>query len=195
MPKPFKGSVVHSRARCVEERAECAKLIGSIAAEWSNLETIFANYFALFLFGFRDEEIQKEHGGERIALDVIENTPSFQAKRTLLLNAAFARFGEDDAACKKLQKELGRLDSVHRQRNNVVHGRWALSDDLPDALIWRGRISSHDFLIYEPGDFQELLEKIMKAQEIINVHLRVEFHPKLKVLPRPARWHTIRIEE
>jgi len=195
MPKPLVGKNVRSHARCVEERPECAELIGSIAAEWSNLELIFAHYFAFFLFGFRDEQVQKNDGGERIAVDVVESTPSFQAKRTLLLNVAYARFGEDDAGCKKLKHELERLDSLHRQRNNVIHGRWSLCDDLPNALVWRGRISSHKFLVYEPSDFQELLEKIMKAEEAVNVHLRTEFNPRLKTLPKPPVWHTIRLEE
>jgi hypothetical protein len=192
VPHPLaKNLIAENSSRCVEQRPECVKLIGLIASEWSNIETTVAYYFAFFIFGFRDEDTQKLHGGELIAIDVMENTPSFQSKIALLLNAAHARFGDDDAGCKKLEDELGRVRKRLIRRNEVVHGRWAICETEPSSLIWRGRVSHADYWIYDVTDFEEILQHIIDAHRSLNAHLAAEFDARLQVLPIPKSWHVI----
>ena len=56
-----------------------------------------------------------------------------QARKSALLAAAKLRIGGEDYA--ELVKLYKTIHSKALERNNVIHGAWALSDDEPDSLL------------------------------------------------------------
>jgi hypothetical protein len=167
-------------------------LIGLIAAEWSSVESMLAQFCAFVIFGLR--EVSKQDLGEYIALDVMERTTSFQGKVVNLLRALEFRFGLDDPHYVEFGKRLKALERVQKERNYVVHGRWALSDKHPKSLIWRGRVSHAEMEVYHESDFEAVLQKILKAEGNVSMYFGSKFQPRLQGPLKNRLGYTITME-
>ncbi len=143
------------------ERPECAKLIGAIAMTWSYIEQVLALHYSTLVMGAK--------GGTdayiyQIALETFDAGTSISHKKELFLIAARRRF--DKGTVERIDTVLSKIVSLATKRNAVIHGRWRVSPDYPDALLHERRIglSSKSVDIYDQPRLISILSAMLKAQ-------------------------------
>lgn len=163
------------------KRERCAALIGAICVEWSRMEAELAWYYQDLVFAKRT----LGDAGESIAAETFESIISLGGKRKVLLIAMKRRLG--DKYEKRLSNLFHPVQNLYTERNEIVHGRWSLCDDFPEALIWTrySPYATHGIdkpMIYEPDYFTDFLFRLTKRIETLREFFQVEVAPLLKIL-------------
>lgn len=121
MPQPFKGTSRGDR-NVLLQRPELAARIANIAALWAQAELSLGMLFSQLL---QTESVV----GTAMYLSLI----SEQARDAAMQAAAQEKLPEQFKA--EFVILASSLRSPRKERNAVVHGLWAISDDKPDSLI------------------------------------------------------------
>jgi hypothetical protein len=107
----------------MSERPELAVYVARVATGWSHVEK-FYGYLVVQLLGAH------AHAGMRMYKAL-----SGSASQTAVLRAV-ARDRLPQPMMDELEDLLRRTRKAAGKRNDVVHGLWEISDELPDALVW-----------------------------------------------------------
>jgi hypothetical protein len=102
--------------------------LGMIAIKWAHLEMALAQYYARLVLG-------EEHNGQvkRIVIEALESVPTWYGKCKILTSATELRF--DHKTAKELGKLLYSIKDIQDDRNEVLHGRWHVSEEAPGKWI------------------------------------------------------------
>jgi len=70
-----------------------------------------------------------------------------------------------------LVEQLGKIKSLTSKRNDLIHGRWGVSDDYPDHLIWAKNTFEPNIprLGYDEAEFQRLIAKVREARHDLHM--------------------------
>ena len=102
--------------------------LGTIAIKWAQLEIALSRFYALLVLG------KESHGHARIILiEALEAIPTWHGKCNLLTRATELRF--DARTAKELGKLLYTIKDTQDDRNEVLHGRWHVSEEAPNKWI------------------------------------------------------------
>jgi hypothetical protein len=132
----------------VLERPELAMRIGLIATAWSSLE----NYIITMFLNHSGISIENAF----IIHDLITNLP---VRLSVIRSVMKKRLPSS------LYKNLVLLEQDIRkragERNAIVHGAWAISDDFPDDLMRQPLVG--DIVRYTLKDFEDVFERITET--------------------------------
>jgi hypothetical protein len=180
MPKNLpKGANLRILPQGILERPECAKLLGAIVAEWSLLEASLAATYSFLACGPlpNGADSTTEH---LIAIGSFESVITVTQKRAMLINAAERR-GFAPEIIKQFSKLIREAQDAYEERARPAHGRWLLSDDFPDSVIYvRNAGKSEDALVYDLDDLHRILDSVSQAGYNLQRFYTVELLPKLK---------------
>ena len=167
------------------ERPYCASIIGAIAMSWSFFEQVLALHFATLVMGGKGGADGRTY---EIALESFDASQSVSQKRDLFLIAARRRFDEPTIAM--LQTHLNKIVDLAVRRNRVIHGRWRLAPEYPNALLCDRRIGqpSTEPDVYDPARLDAVLAAILKAYDEFNRFCLAELFPLMSGM-RTTRIH------
>lgn len=140
----------------LSERLELAQWIAIFVAQWAHVEGMLAQQFACF------EKAALPNNGREVlsAIKVFESHTSVDKKLKCLFDSC-------TTACEKTEERdrytnaILKLRTLTKERNDIVHGRWGLSEAYPSALINLPKMSEPErTYIYELKDFQELGQRL-----------------------------------
>lgn len=179
MTKPYKGDPLNPMhmQTLLPQHVGAAMYIGEIAVRWSRLESLLATLFGILLFGYDAKDEQNDPVGQRAAADAFEAVRSFKTKVELLLKVTESKLGEKAAT--DFRCKLKPLESTALQRHNIIHGRWAMTNDKPPQLV-RIRGPLEQPLIYEASDFLGILDAIRVGEKELAVFFAGQMTPHLK---------------
>jgi hypothetical protein len=163
MPKPFPvGAQARGSPHCVLERPDCAMMIGAIVAEWSLAEYNLSLMYSDLVCGPTLDGVPIGQG-DWVAMETFDIVNHF-GQRLKMLIAAAKRRGFDTPTVEQFSKLLKKMQDTGAKRIAAAHGRWVISDDFPDGLVWFRNAGAHcDALVYEYADFKESLDRITQA--------------------------------
>lgn len=179
MPRnlPKKAKISHEHGPIMPARPELAVYIARIATGWSGIEQAFGR-LGIQLLGAH------AHTGMKMYRAL-----SGSASRNAVLRA-IAKDRLPENLMNEFEELMRATKKTAMKRNNVVHGMWELSDDLPNALVWHdssdGLLNHGEFwggwlsrsledrfkwaleerrvepmhLVYEAKDFDEILDEM-----------------------------------
>jgi hypothetical protein len=173
MPKPFRG-MLYRAPNCILERPALAAEIGNIAANWSSVEDVLMNFYALLMGTYAPRPLVPPPGGG-------EWTPTFHPMGYQIFDALFTLNARLDLLkrlieWKATQEEAThfrkilqpRIRNVAKARNLVVHGVWGKGvhvdaatgrqTELPDVLILRPIYG--ESIAYNLADLQSISSRI-----------------------------------
>ena len=183
MPETYTGktkSLLDVTPRDLINRFGELAYIGLIAVEWSRVEALLAHYFALLAFGIREVP----DVGESVAIETFELAKSFSEKRSILLRATLKRI--DRKTHDDFKPVLQDLQDACNDRNNIMHGRWSMTDEKPYQLVRYERAASGERpMKWEGGDFLKVLDKIRAAGKGLQLFFSARIEEGLKPVPEP----------
>lgn len=145
-PLMFVRSTAKSRfpANALGERPDLAVLIGECIAFWSNVEA----HLALMLSAIMKTE-------RAIAAAVFLSIRNSRAQREAL--EAAAQIGLSGRELEMFSAIVIVYQSLDGQRTDLAHGIFAVSEDIPDALLW---MDSKDFAKHNVDNWSDLSKAI-----------------------------------
>lgn len=164
-------------SRVILERPRCASLLGAILAEWNNLEVEMAYEYSAYLFG-------PSLGGlitnsATVAIASFERINSFQQKIGILRGSASLR-GIADDKMPEYRIALQNCQEKYSSRNALAHGRWAISDDYPEAIISiRDIRNKSQAWVYSETELHDMLEDVAALDAYLFDAFRAEIAPFL----------------
>ncbi len=169
----------------VLHRRELAEWIGNICANWTNIETILSQIYATLL----GDDLPKPPLvvapiAHPVGHMIFSSLNSLNAKLDLLESLIEYREGKETRISfnKTLRPKIAKAS---KQRNDVIHSQWALSNQYPDALI--AIHPSKKAMLYKPKDFEEISTRILELQTPLwdFYHQLYEKRVPRKSLPHP----------
>lgn len=129
--------------------------LGTIAIKWAQLEVALSHYYALLVLG------KGSHGNARpIVIEALEAIPTWHGKCTLLTRATELRF--DPKTAKELSKLLFAIKDTQDYRNEVLHGRWHVSETVPDKWV-HSRSVLGAMKVYDLSSLSQISRDISEA--------------------------------
>jgi hypothetical protein len=135
-------------ANALAERPELAALIGECIAVWSQVEAQLAILLSA---------IMKAETG--ITAAVFLSIRNSRAQREAL--SAAAQIGLKDRELEMFSAIALLYQSLDGQRTDLAHGVFAVSEDLPDALLW---IDAKDFTNHHVESWSDVPSNVFLAQ-------------------------------
>ena|SRR6202162_327630 len=185
MPKPWQptggsGAVtVLNASVLLNQRPQCAQLLGAIVVAWSNAEATLAWYYSTLVLG---PTLQGVPQGQAhwITMHTFDMLFNFPQRLNMLVKAAELRNFDKDTI-KEFRKRLHALQEAGSDRIIAAHGRWGIDDTLPNALVWTKTLAGvRDAMVYESNDFIQSLRAIEKASGELQSFFSVTLLPRLK---------------
>lgn len=163
MPQPISPTSSSVPLKVVLNRANLAAYIGAIAAEWTHVEDQLMHLLAT-AFGSSARGVNGEFGINLnwIAKAAIEETETIRVRLKIMdvTLGALVKGKSVEAEWGSLRNNLQKRST---ERNRIVHGQWALSDEYPDALLLRAK--DEQTLLYKERDFSEILDRIVSVRQ------------------------------
>jgi len=191
MPQPTNAKTCSWGLKVLAERPECLAGIGLVAAQWSNFEAtlselyVFANADVVHWPGEGDLD-----GATSVTIDeshmiVIDSVESLRARLSMITAKLRARAGDELAA--EFETLAANIRRRSRERNAIVHGRWATSLSHPHDLVLRGP-RGDKMIRYTANDFQNTAERISDLDQDVK-----SFTGRCReVFKRPADRHLVK---
>ncbi len=132
------------------------KVIGWVVTEWAATEYVLALIFA---------RLVGSESGVMLEALFFEAVESFNGKRTLLTELARYAF-TNSRKRKRFVALLQELQTLSTRRNAYAHGRYFVSEDHPDDLLWTRRVHPKQDYEAEVFTFEQIRET---GLEIIRV--------------------------
>ncbi len=179
-PPAFMGEEALDRPRAVLSAPGSAALIGAICGAWSQTETLLALVFSKLVVGHR----HFSDSTDITLVEVLDSIPNFVQKRRIILAASKRVLS--GAQHSRLESLLKRIQHLQDARNNIVHGRWCVSEDYPGGLVHAKQLAYFgNAKVYSPGHFVEILEVIEEATGDLKLFLE-EVLPELEAFAQAA---------
>jgi hypothetical protein len=129
--------------------------LGIIAIKWAQLEIVLAQYYVMLVLG------KESHGHAKIiVIEALEAIPTWQGKCNLPTRATGLRF--DSETAKRLSKLLHAIKDTQDDRNEVLHGRWQVSEEAPDKWV-HGRSVLGPMKAYDQACLSQISQDITDA--------------------------------
>lgn len=141
MPNPYtpkKNKEVMPSPMAALARRDLGALIACIASLSGTLERVLAGILS---------DIMEAHSKQALAMYLALS--GSQARKSALLAAAQLRISDEEY--NELVKLYEKIGKNARERNKVIHGAWAVSDDCPTALLL---CDSAEYSQYEAGMYE-----------------------------------------
>jgi len=126
---------------------------------WSALEQSLALHFATITMGGKGGA---DGNTFYIALESFDAVLTTRNKRQIFLTACRRRF--EEPLIKQIDKLLEKVERVAARRNRVIHGRWRVSPDYPEALVYEKHIGSGELELYDVPGLQAIHAAIANMQ-------------------------------
>jgi hypothetical protein len=154
-------------------------LIGAIVAEWALVEASLATTYSMLGCG-----PQPSSGATTmhwIAMETFESVSTFPQKCTIILGAAERR-GFSNKVVGRFKKLLNDAQELAKGRAEAAHGRWAISNDFPQSLIFFRNAGKHGSAqVYDIVDFQKILDDISGVGVRLEALYNESLLPKLQL--------------
>lgn len=173
MPQPLRGRMIDGATEgtlVLQHRAQCAMMIGLIAAEWAHLEEQMAHMFAMATAEVVLNGTSVSLRTQPTAAAAMEELDSLHSRLGIIRNAL-------DRVLPEVSDDLAALSAHVRRcagsRNDVIHARWAISPRYPDDAI--RVVGGMEYIRYTPRDFDEILSRIViQTSEVSEFNLRCQ---------------------
>lgn len=159
MPQPVrkKGFACHAYPKCVLERPKLAALIGTIAAEWGYIDECLVHLY--------ERSITDTLYTDAVAVAVFETLSSLHLKTQLIAKVLKMRLPA--AIATEFETTITpSLRNAARERAEILHGAWSVSDHYPDDLILK--TSEGPFMRYTEKDLAAVLDRIIPVRNATN---------------------------
>jgi hypothetical protein len=166
--------------RMVLQRHALAALLGTIAAEWAQLEVRIMHLYAYLMGVYLPRSPGWEPPIHPVALQVFDTLETLRLRLSLL-----RKLGSWVLKSEALERELKEvvLDSIERaakMRNTMLHAEWGIAPEYPDALILLPTFGHQ--MVYEESDFHEAIDRIVEARSCLG---RFEVKARSHLDPKP----------
>lgn len=175
----------HSSLTCLAERPERALQIAMICHAWAEIEETLIELYGLYMgmdLSLDSKAIgQRPHAGAfKSGLDAnavplhpvatqVFTTLSALGPRLDLLEALTKWHGTPDEV-EKVTDLNKRLRKRYRERSAIAHGRWAVCDECPDAIILQEPL--HANRVYREHDLTQVFDRLRAVHEDLSELVR-----------------------
>jgi hypothetical protein len=155
----------------LERRPILAALIGSIIAEFANVEMVMAVAFATLL-----------QVDTPIGIGILDAITGKTQKRNQIMAVAKAKIKDVDLLA-RLDKALSNLGHLGDRRDKIAHGKWSTCDFYADKLLWQqNTLGVHGYELYGEKELRELLNRISDGRNALQLMV-MEIAKQLGSLP------------
>lgn len=195
MPQPTEAKSCSWGLQALIERPDCLAGIGLVAAEWSNLELALSELYvsasADVVHWPGEEDSLSETTSVTIELSdysVIDTIESLRGRLAMIGAILRVRVSKDIAS--EFDALSAKVRRRGRERNTIVHGRWATSLSHPDDLVMRTP-HGEKMIRYTVKDFRQAAERISVATgEVREFTRRCEKTLSRPIDPRLLRYYS-----
>ena len=170
MPQPIrkKGLACHAYPKCLLQRPKLAALIGTIAAEWGFIEECLVDTY--------ERAITDKMHRDAVAVAVFETMSSLHLKTQVIAKVLRMRISADIGD--EFETTLAPLlREAAKERADILHGSWQISDDYPNDLIFKE--SSGRLMRYTEKDLTMILDRIIPVRNAANdFAIKIHHAPK-----------------
>jgi uncharacterized protein (DUF433 family) len=191
MPQPTNANTCSWGLKALAERPECLAGVGLVAAEWSNFEATLAELYVranadvVHWPAEGDLEEATSVTIDESHMSVIDSVESTRARLSMITVKLEARAGQQVAV--EFKTLAVNIERRARERNTIVHGRWATSQFHPNDLVLR-KPRGERMVRYTAADFRQSAERISDlGRQVRDFTKRCE-----DVLRRPADPHLVK---
>lgn len=152
------------------QRPQLAMALGVFVAEWSTVEMMMAHLFATLI-----------HIDGRVSTGILDRVLSTQQK-IAILKFTTQQTVPDEHARTPVMAALGSVQRLSSKRNDLVHGKWGISEAYPEHLIWTKNTFEPDVphLMYNAPDFERLIGKVVTVRNDLHVAIMALAFPGLR---------------